>query len=360
MEHQSVDSDKSIIKTGVISLGIILCVVALILAFSDYDFFSTWLVFFFMCGVPSQLVITMQMETLYPDYIGRLRQPVKGILMTLFTAALAAVVACILFFVVGQGYGPPSPILITYMILTVIVTFWIIPVMESWPFTLITRHPVFLGVISLTFSYSLALLIFRIFFDFSTMAGSPVYVEEIDPKGLFDASTAISFFVTSNAMVLLLLLTRMTLIPGWLARSGKQPGLGLAATLVVFLLGLACWILFTQVIGMDKTMYMVRVPVCFIFGVFLVDPLMQHEAFGKLGQPLRGIVLALVAFSLAPFVFIAYSAAGPVLTGLDLSSGAPGYEVELWVANALLGITFPVIVVMAKYFEFWPLKRERG
>ncbi|MBS0282101.1 MAG: hypothetical protein JSR25_13120 [Proteobacteria bacterium] len=39
--------------------------------------------------------------------------------------------------------------------------------------------------------------------------------------------------------------------------------------------------------------------------------------------------------------------------------GGPRYELELWVATALLAVTFPLIVVVTGYFDFWPLKRAR-
>jgi hypothetical protein len=34
---------------------------------------------------------------------------------------------------------------------------------------------------------------------------------------------------------------------------------------------------------------------------------------------------------------------------------APAYDHELWIANALLSITFPVISVYTGFFNFWPL-----
>jgi len=39
-----------------------------------------------------------------------------------------------------------------------------------------------------------------------------------------------------------------------------------------------------------------------------------------------------------------------------LAAGSPAYELEIWVANAMLGITFPLMVVFADFFEFWPLE----
>lgn len=38
-------------------------------------------------------------------------------------------------------------------------------------------------------------------------------------------------------------------------------------------------------------------------------------------------------------------------------AGAPGYYLELWLASAMLGMTFPVIVAYTAGFDFWPLTR---
>jgi hypothetical protein len=43
--------------------------------------------------------------------------------------------------------------------------------------------------------------------------------------------------------------------------------------------------------------------------------------------------------------------------GTSIVSGPPNYDYEIWLANALLGITFPLLVVEAVYFDFWPFKR---
>jgi hypothetical protein len=38
-----------------------------------------------------------------------------------------------------------------------------------------------------------------------------------------------------------------------------------------------------------------------------------------------------------------------------LPSGPPGYEYEVWLANALLSVTFPFLVFYAACFGYWPL-----
>jgi hypothetical protein len=44
-----------------------------------------------------------------------------------------------------------------------------------------------------------------------------------------------------------------------------------------------------------------------------------------------------------------------MVAGIPLTSGAPGYEYELWLVNALLSVTFPFLIVYAAYFNLWPL-----
>jgi hypothetical protein len=45
------------------------------------------------------------------------------------------------------------------------------------------------------------------------------------------------------------------------------------------------------------------------------------------------------------------------VTGL-LPEGPPAYELEIWLASALLGVTFPVLIFWAEFFSFWPLSRD--
>ena len=53
----------------------------------------------------------------------------------------------------------------------------------------------------------------------------------------------------------------------------------------------------------------------------------------------------------------AYGKVDRLLVGIELPSGAPGYDFELWLVNALLSVTFPFLIFHAAYFGFWPLRR---
>jgi hypothetical protein len=56
------------------------------------------------------------------------------------------------------------------------------------------------------------------------------------------------------------------------------------------------------------------------------------------------------------FLFQIYSVLSGHVTGI-LKTGPPTYDFELWIASALLGVTFPLLVFHAEFFKLWPLKR---
>ncbi|EGB15604.1 hypothetical protein DND132_2401 [Pseudodesulfovibrio mercurii] len=309
-----------------------------------------------MCAVPVQLVVAMLWRCSYPPFIVSLPQPTKGLVLTLITVVGTAIVAYSTFVLVGKSVGPPTPMLIQYSILSIVVTFWMVPLMQGWPLKLFLKNPLLLGAGTLVACYVIAYALFRWLFDFSFLAGAPVYVETLDPKGLVNAWSAISFFVTLSCAILVLALSEMTLVTKLIGKRSEGV-VKIVATLIVLCLGLACWNLFVKGFGMDTVVYLVKIPVCFIFGVFLADSLMQHRLFASMGQPRRGLSLALLSAVYAFVMYYVYAAVAPFLAGVPLPSGSPTYDLELWLANALLSITFPVIVAMTEYFEFWPIRR---
>ena len=40
-----------------------------------------------------------------------------------------------------------------------------------------------------------------------------------------------------------------------------------------------------------------------------------------------------------------------------LAAGPPAYDLEVWLANALLSVTFPFLIYYAVFFGYWPLVR---
>jgi len=339
------------------SFAIILVIAATTIYFPDYECLSTWIAFVFMCAVPFQLVMGMLWHTNYPAFLKGLGQPVKGCLLTLMTAGVAGFISTILFHTVGGSVGPPTPMLSNYSVMTIVVTFWLLPVMNCWPASKFTNHPLALGAWILVACYGLAYVLYQVFFDFSPLAAAPSYVEALDPKGMFNNASALSFFVTTSIFILMLLLSEMKLVTAVVGEHA-QPVAGLIITTVVMLATACCWFFFVKVLGLDPMIYMARVPVCTLFGIFLVDSMMQHRMFEGMAQPTRGIALSIGAVIYGIVMYYVYAAAGPVLAKTALLSGPPHYGMELWIANSLLGITFPIIVMVTAYFDFWPVKKQ--
>jgi hypothetical protein len=72
-------------------------------------------------------------------------------------------------------------------------------------------------------------------------------------------------------------------------------------------------------------------------------------------QPVKGLlglVVAIISGAILPKI---YWALAPALSG-ELVAGAPNYQYELWLASALLAMTFPLMVAYAQFFNFWPIR----
>ncbi len=50
-----------------------------------------------------------------------------------------------------------------------------------------------------------------------------------------------------------------------------------------------------------------------------------------------------------------YGRLAPLVTG-DVRPGPPTYDFEIWLASALLSVTFPLLIFYAEFFQFWPLQ----
>ena len=329
----------------IISLGII--------SLFEEATFSTWVAFLFMCCVPAQIVFALVWHCSIPAAAGNMGQPGRGITFTVLTAALGMVIAVLTYYLIGEGHGV-TPMLLMYTIMTVVVTFWFAVLWQCWPVTLFTNNPLVVGASVLLVAYLGAYIVFVTLFDFSFLQGAPVYFPDADPGGMLMAWVPMSFAVTTVAMILTLVLFDF-----WPVAGISKPGVKvLAATAVVMLLAAAVYYLGVCLAGMDKVRYMSLVPVSYIFGIFLPLSLMQGTLFPDLKQPLKGLALTIFCAVTAVILQQLYLFLGPVVSG-PLAAGPEGhYQEELWLASALLGLTFPVLVVVTDYFDFWPLKKR--
>ena len=137
----------------------------------------------------------------------------------------------------------------------------------------------------------------------------------------------------------------------------KQPVLG-AVWSIIALGGsaLALW-LGIGVFGMDPMAFLTGVTAPFIFGSIIVLNMLQNSLFAAMSQPAKGLVNAIAAAAIGVVLGHLYVALAPMVTG-TLASGPPGYDLEVWLANALLSVTFPFLIYHAVFFEYWPLQKR--
>ena len=317
---------------------------------------TTWVGVAFMACVPPQVVIGPVWHAGWPPAAANRPQPAKGLALTLLMVVAGAVCFAWLEYGFGRSFGPPPPMTVMYTILSIVVCLWLALVWRCWPLTLVLKTPPALGAGVLVFSYAVAFLLFKLLFNFGFMAGAPVYVAALDPKGMFNAWTILVYGVTSVGAIMAFVLLDFWPVSEFVPEN--RPALLSALSTPVILGVAALWMnIFVVQLHMDPVVFMVRYPVSFIFGFFLITAMAENRLFAGAPQPIKGLLLIVVAAVAMAGLYALYAVAAPRLAHAPLPSGAPGYDLELWVATAMLGITFPLVIAFAAFFNFWPLKR---
>lgn len=245
--------------------------------------------------------------------------------------------------------------LIMFAIVSVVTTFWVAIIWGNWPFCAWLKSPTAAGLAMLVVGHAIAYLIFRIFFDFRFLQGAPVYVARLDPQGMFNAWSALVFYVTAIASMFLVLnfdLWPFTNSPTIM----RQPLLGFVWSVTVLLIAILVYNIGVHAAGMDVVSFLVAVPVPFIFGTIIVLNMLQASPFSRFTQPAKGLMNASAAAVLGTLLSKAY---GLVARRLDhtLNSGPPAYGYEIWLASALLSVTFPFLIFACAFLDLWPFKK---
>jgi hypothetical protein len=322
----------------------------------DFPTFTGWVAYYLLCVIPIQIVIAVTWGGKHPAFAGNASEPVKGILLTMFALVVGVIVAAVHHATVGGAVSPPTPMLAMCAIVSVPITFWAAIMWGGWPFSTLIKNQVAAGLAMLVVCYAVNYALFRVFFDYGFMQGAPVYQSALDPHGLFNAWNALVFYVTVLAAMFFMLnfdLWPLTRSPGAM----QQPVLGIVWTIAALILGGIAFFIGVVLMGMDVVAFLVRVPVPFIFGTIIVLNMLQGSLFTKPAQPVRGVLNVLAVAVIGTVLSLAYGALAPVVTGA-LKPGPPTYDFEIWLASALLSVTFPFLIFYAEFFKFWPLKKS--
>jgi hypothetical protein len=341
---------------GIVATALVIFVSLAFIALFAFPTFGTWVAFLMICLIPMQIIVSITWGCKHPGFAATCSQPAKGILLTLMALVVGAVVAVVHFSTVGGGINPPTPMLAMCIIASVIITFWLAIVWGGWPFHRLIRNPIGAGLALLAAAYLINYLLFRLLFDYGFMQGAPVYVPALDPHGLFNAWSVLVFYVTAIAGMFLVLnfdLWPFTKFPALM----KQPALGIVWTIVTLAVGGLAFQIGVKVMGMDAVAFMVRVPIPFIFGTIIVLNMLQGSLFARLAQPLRGLLNVTASAVIGIVLAEIYGLLAPVVTGA-VKPGPPSYDFEIWLATALLSVTFPFLIFYAEFFGMWPLQKK--
>lgn len=337
---------------GLAASAIVMAVSLGFIALFNFEQFAGWVSYALISLIPMEIVVGVTWGA-NPPFAAHLSQPAKGLVLVLVCVAAGAVLGPVYWQLGGAGVSPPAPMLMMLGIVCVVVMFWMSIMFGGWPWNVLVKNPVGAGLLMLVACYAVNYGLFQIFFNFEFMATAPVYVASLDPHGLFNANSATVFYVTAIGGLFLEL--HFDLWP--MSLSGavmKQPVLGMVWTALALAIGsLAYYIGVTQM-GMDPMLFLIRVPIPFIFGTIIVLNMLQNSLFASLKQPVKGLANSAAAAIIGTLLAMMYSALAPAVTG-ELTLGPPGNDFERWLASALLGVTFPFLIFYAEFFKMWPL-----
>ena len=342
---------------GIVATALIMAISLGVISLFDFPTFGSWVIFVMASMIPMEIVIGVTWGA-NPGFVSSQPQPLKGILLVLVNVVVGVIVGAFCHQYVGGAIAPPIPILVLFSIVSVVVTFWLAIMFGGWPFNSLIKSPVGAGLAMLAAVYIINYLLFRLFFDFSFMAGAPWYQANLDPHGMFNGVNAQVFYVT--ALTFLFVLLHFDLWPFTLSTSVmKQPVLGIIWTLLALVLGALAYYIGVNLMGIDPMIFLTSGPIPFIFGTIVVLNMLHNSLFAKFTQqPLKGILNCMAALVIGVFLAKMYGALAPTVTGV-LKPGPPTNDFEIWLATALLGITFPFLIFFAEFFKMWPLQKTK-
>ena len=338
---------------GLVASALVIVIALAFISLFPVGTFLGWVSFFMLGLIPMQVVAVVLWGG-NPGFVSAMGQPMKGLVLVLLTVVVSGVATAVAHAVVGEGVSPPGPIPSHFAVVVVPTTFWLAIMMGGWPFTSVIKNPIVAGLAVVIAAYVLTYVEFRVFFNYDFMQGAPVYLASA-PHGMYNAIMALVFHVTALAAMFLVLcfdLWPLTSSPAVM----KQPVLGLVWSAIA--LGgaaLAMWI-GVGLFGMDPMAFLTGVTAPFIFGTIIMLNMLQNSLFASMAQPVKGAANAIGAAVIGVVLAHLYSALMPLVSGA-LPSGPPGYDLEVWLANALLSVTFPFLIYYAVFFGYWPLTK---
>ena len=109
-----------------------------------------------------------------------------------------------------------------------------------------------------------------------------------------------------------------------LSMGRPQPIRGLIGTVYILLFAFVVRWFFTDYMGMEQVSYMIQVPVCMLFGAFLINNMMQFSLFPNLKHTYRCLSLLACSVIAGFLMYKLYCFATFLFVGHELISGSAG------------------------------------
>ena len=343
---------------GIIATALIMAISLGFISLFDFPQFSGWIATFLLCIIPMEIVMGVTWGMKEPRFAAERSQPVRGILYSLMALIAGGIVALVHWTGVGTSISPPTPVFTQCMIASVVIMFWMAIMWGGWPFTTFIKNSLGAGIAMMVACYAINYLLFRIFFNYDFLKGAPVYVPSQDPHGLFSGWACCVFYVTAITPLFISLcfdLWPFTKFPGMM----KQPILGIVWTIVSVIIGGGAMYIGVGVMNMDQVAFMVEVPIPVIFGIIFVLNMLQGSLFAKFTQPLKGVLNFVTAVILGNLFALMYRSVAGMVTG-KLDPGPPAYQTEIWLASALLSVTFPFLGGLCRFLHHVAAAARQG
>lgn len=335
---------------GIVATAVIIVISWLVILALGPGLFMGWASYAIMGAIPFAVLVGAFWQGKQPTAIANLGQPARGLAYLVLAAIVAAIVAVVHWATRGGALaGDPVPMAVMTIITSVVTMFFLTIVWAGWPFSLI-RNKLVAGIVLLIGAYVINALIFQ-FMNFEFAAGAPFYSKALEPGGPIVAWDIVVVMVTALSVMFLTL--HFDGKPFTAIKS--DPVRGIVWTVACFVVGWLIFLLGTQVAGMEAPTFMVQVSIPFLFGSIVMINMLSGSVTAKLSPAVRGVVSAVLAAIVGKLLAILYAALMPVLSG-SLPSGPDGnFAAELWLANALLAVTFPLLAFFGDFFGLWPL-----
>src|SRR5215471_7635420 len=107
---------------GIVATIVVMAVSLGLISLFDFPTFAGWMSYGLMCLIPMQIVVGVTWGMNQPGFAAKQPQPLKGILLSLTTVVIGAIVVPAYLAVAGGNVKPPSPMLMHATITSVVVT----------------------------------------------------------------------------------------------------------------------------------------------------------------------------------------------------------------------------------------------